>query len=302
MGLFGNNYNRPGPGVSKNEPKPNRFVLYWRLLGRKFWDIMKMNLMFFLPTVLVVLLCAYLTSAMPNGFLGSFLGGLPLVLLSPFYMGLTFVTRNFVREEHAFLWADYIEKAKENVKYAIMHGLITYIVYYLLSVAGNFYTSNMHKMGVVLTVIVLALTLLIFFLFTCMQFYIPLQIVTFDMPLRNIYKNAFIFSISNLPRNFVAFLIVLAVGLLLYIAFALGTVMLLFLLIGLVLAGLLAFAFLSYSVNFLVYPMVEKMMIKPELRRQAIANGTLSEEDPDFTDWDSVRDEDDDDDDDDDDE
>ena len=41
----------------------------------------------------------------------------------------------------------------------------------------------------------LIICFLLSFLFICAQFYIPTMIITFDLGLRQIYKNAFIFAI-----------------------------------------------------------------------------------------------------------
>ena len=47
----------------------------------------------------------------------------------------------------------------------------------------------------------LIICFLLSFLFICAQFYIPTMIITFDLGLRQIYKNAFIFAILGLWRN-----------------------------------------------------------------------------------------------------
>ncbi|WP_417077036.1 YesL family protein, partial [Hominenteromicrobium sp.] len=57
---------------------------------------------------------------------------LPLILLSPFTCGLAYVTRNFAREEHAFVWSDFWDAVKNNWKPALLNGVIVYLAYVIL--------------------------------------------------------------------------------------------------------------------------------------------------------------------------
>lgn len=54
FGLFGN-YDKPGPGVSKDEPKkaaPVRFEILWRKLSK----LIQLNLIYMIPFIVVVAL------------------------------------------------------------------------------------------------------------------------------------------------------------------------------------------------------------------------------------------------------
>ena len=55
MGLFGQNYNAEGPGVSKDAAEKRGFFAFFELYGRKFTSLVKVNLIYFvliLPTLL----------------------------------------------------------------------------------------------------------------------------------------------------------------------------------------------------------------------------------------------------------
>ena len=57
FGFFGfGNYSRPGPGVSKDEPKKPAYIRYFQLMGRKFGKLMQLNLLFLVPVAVVVFL------------------------------------------------------------------------------------------------------------------------------------------------------------------------------------------------------------------------------------------------------
>ena len=59
-GLFSNRYTKTGPGVSKDAPQKNRFFHYFELLGRKFGDICKLNVVFLLSVMPLLLLSVVL--------------------------------------------------------------------------------------------------------------------------------------------------------------------------------------------------------------------------------------------------
>ena len=306
MGFLSNYYNKPGPGVAKDAPKPNRFLLFWQLLGRHFFDFIKLNLLFLIPVVVMGII-AFLVAGATNNL---FLALLPFVLVSPFVGGLTFETRNYAREQHVFILHDFLKQTKENWKKFLINGVLFYIVSMLVIVSIRFYMQSQESLGPVLSVIALAVCLGILYLFLSMEFYVPVQIVTFDMPLKTMYKNGLIFAIAGLWRNLLVIVVlaalVIGMGLLLYLGLALPIL----LLIALLIFVLLLFSFISYLINFTIYPLVDKHMIRPAMKRQLEekrARGELTpEEEADFVDWDSQKendnDYDDDDDDDDDDE
>ncbi|MCH3972025.1 MAG: YesL family protein [Oscillospiraceae bacterium] len=298
MGFFSSHYNRPGPGVSKDEPKENGFIHYWKIYGRHFWDLMKLNMLFSIPAILLLIVFVAIDAKTQNFFLA----GIPLIALSPFMAGLTYETRNFIREEHVFISSDFFSKLKENWKQFLANGIICYFVYEILDVAFRFYGSaqNQKQLGNVMTVIAFAISIAVLFIFTVMQFYIPLQIITFDMKLSQIYKNAGIFAITALGWNFLAFLVSTFCTLFLLMFMWMGQYAPLFLVILVAVAIFFLWSFWSYTVNSLVYPTVDRYMLQPALKKNAAekqggdtAASTEESNLSDFTDWDSVHDDDD---------
>ena len=200
MGLFSINYNKPGPGVAKDAPVKKPFFRFWEVYFRKFFNLIKLNMLFAVPTAICFALC-FLLESFVTGISSSlaFLGQLPLVLLSPFVGGLTFVCRNYAREEHAFILSDFMEATKKNWKQFLLNGIVCYVFYVLMAISINFYSSQMASNSILYIPFIVCI--LLSFLFICAQFYIPVMIVTFDLRLRQIYRNALIFSIIGLWRN-----------------------------------------------------------------------------------------------------
>ena len=105
----------------------NKLLTLWQMavsythleiLLSKFGQLVQLNLIFLIPAIVALVLMAVIF-LFPTHYVLQLPSGdgvvqidawvlyavpLPLILLSPFTAGLTFVTRNFDREEHAFVW------------------------------------------------------------------------------------------------------------------------------------------------------------------------------------------------------
>ena len=55
MAIF-RRYVRPGPGVSKDAVPKRRLVLFFEILARRFFDLIKLNLLFVVPIILDLIL------------------------------------------------------------------------------------------------------------------------------------------------------------------------------------------------------------------------------------------------------
>ena len=139
FGLIGN-YDKPGPGVSKDEPKKAAPVRFFEILWRKLSKLVQLNLIFMIPfAVVVALMVVIFFLPLPHFAFNTSLFGpldlyaiyavpLPLILMAPFSAGMAYVTRNFAREEHAFVWSDFWEAVKNNWKASLLNGIIVYVL------------------------------------------------------------------------------------------------------------------------------------------------------------------------------
>ena len=106
LGLFGN-YDKPGPGVDKDEPKKAAPVRFFEILWRKLSKLVQLNLTFMIPFIVVIaLMVGVFLLPIPHFlYATSFFGvldlyilyavTLPLILLSPFTCGLAYVTVSY---------------------------------------------------------------------------------------------------------------------------------------------------------------------------------------------------------------
>lgn len=270
MGFLGfGNYNKPGPGVSKDEPQKAAPVRFFEIFLRKFWKFLQANLLFAIPAavaaVLVVLL--YIVGPLQYGFqIGTvgirslnliFFCPLPFIFLSPFTAGLTFISRNFSREEHAFVWTDFIKAVKGNVKYFLINGVICYLVFVVMSFSLTYYYGMLNTGWFYYLPMALCLAFVLLFLFA--QYYLPVMFVTFELTFKQAYKNAFIFSALGIGRNIL--LTALTIGFFVGFWFMISNFLLIIVL--LLLFVFILFAFYNYLITFTVYPVIDKYLIQP---------------------------------------
>ncbi|MBQ7040099.1 MAG: DUF624 domain-containing protein, partial [Clostridia bacterium] len=133
---------KEGKGV-KQQKEPALSV-FFGVLQRKFGRFISLNLLYFLtglPT-LIMMGCIGLTllyfhsgrAATSNMFLPLMLIMIPLIgiLSGPATMGVTYVLRNFAREQHAWIMGDMFEKASKNYLQGLIIGVINSGLAFLL--------------------------------------------------------------------------------------------------------------------------------------------------------------------------
>ncbi len=261
MGLFSANYNKPGPGVEKDAPPKPRFFIFFDVLKRKFWHVMKINLMFVLfnlPALFVSFIVAsnFLQKLKIDEGLGDFyvrfflaavMTLIPVITIGPVQAGITYILRNYSREEHSFIWWDFKENFTKNFKQGMIITVIDIVVMYILGIAINFYTSQSGLIYVAATSFVF-LSLIVFLI---MHLYIYPMLVTVHLSIKDLYRNAFIFSILKLLPNvlFLALNMVIA-----YAAFY-------NIIVGLLIYVLILPGFMGLMNNFYVNPIIKKYVV-----------------------------------------
>ncbi|HHW46436.1 MAG TPA: YesL family protein [Clostridiales bacterium] len=272
-GFFGFfDFNKEGPGVSKDQPKKSAFFLYFEILFRKFWGLVTVNLIYciyFIPVLALCLLFINLIGKVTadNALLYLFCFS-PVILLGPANAGITKVTRDFVREEPGFIWSDFHESFKKNWKQSIAVSIFQYIGGVALFGALSFYYNLLQKGGLYVIPFYLAVSLT--FIFIVMQFYLQLMVVTLDLNLKNIFKNAVFLSILALGKNILAILVTLLLVaveiILVYYSLASYAAMLLML----AFTGMLFFALLSYTINSFAFGTIKKFIIDPYYKQNPL--------------------------------
>ena len=276
-GFFGFfDYTKPGKGVDPDEPPKHAFFLFFELFWRKFSRMILFNFLYFLlltPLITFGLLCLLQpglletgNGALSLGFLAPILVDLyaklgvffyvpvaiALIVYGPVTCGYTYVLRNFARQEHAWN-SDFFQKAKENFKQGLFLGLLDAVVlavFFFNMIATV--PGNGHNGALLLTVSRYA-SFIVMVVYLCMRHYTYLLTVTFALNIRQILKNAWIFSVLGLWRNI---LILVVNGALILAAVLIHP------LAELIAVPLFLFSFTGFVSVFTAYPVLKKYMIE----------------------------------------
>ncbi len=235
FGLF--NYEKEGPGIDKNAPKKKAFVVFFETFFRNFWKFITINLVY-----LVV--------------------SLPLVTTGISACGITHVARNTARDKHSFGLSDFFETIKKNWRQALPAGIINVLLTALLVFITSFYYESYSQTENIMSLVGLGLSLSLTLIFLLMKFYMWTLMITFNLTLKQIYKNSFKFVFINLKNNLLCGLSLLAVY-----AIYIAIILLIPYFIVWTLAAVFAIctlpAFRFLLIQYFTFPSIKKFMIDP---------------------------------------
>ncbi len=295
-----NRDNRPDALEEDTTPTLKR---YFKVLGRRFWKLVTLNLMMLPMIIpLLVAIYLYLGSTqtptadtllfsplyganliqptpastllldlfgaqlnIPVYGMGTYIGwGICALFLACTFgwqnIGVTYILRSMVRGEPVFLWSDYFYAIKRNLRPAFFLGLIDFFAIFLLGFDIAFFWGRTGSFMLDVGFFgILALVVLYFF----MRFYLYLMLVTFDLSLRKLFKNALIFSVLGFKRNFMAVLGILAITSICVVLFPLFAMTPLGIAIPLILPFLFYFSFTAFTSAYAAYPIIDRYMIAP---------------------------------------
>lgn len=283
MSLFRPYQYKNRPDLLDNAPVKKGVFRFLELYFRKFWRFLSVNILYFLATLPMLLYVFYTVNGLfadklgnqgillaGLGFLASFFSfipsvlELPLLVLSvllygPLTMGMTYMFRNFAREEHAW-GSDLWSRAWSNAGQGVFFGLLD-LVLTLVFVNGMF--SSVVKAGQTLgygiSIVLSVLSGIAFVIWYFMRHYTYLMAVTVNLNVFRILKNAWLFVVLGFGRNVICGLVTLAC---LVVTFLLNQLLTVF---------TLPFFFYSFSwfcTVFTCYPIVKKYIIVPALEAE----------------------------------
>lgn len=227
MSFFSPDYETPGAGVPENEPQKPGPIRYFIVSGRKFWDMVVLNLLYFLfslPAIAIYTLIGLLFLGNAGDAVGGALAAegmtdiqilelkaaVHIVLSVGFGFlitallgsgapraGLSFVLRNYSREEHAFLWNDFLENTKKNLGKGTVIFLIDVLFTFIICLDIASYGGAGTFWGLIASYI----ALFIFIIYILMHPYIYMILVTFGLKLKAAYKNAFMLTAVKIFQN-----------------------------------------------------------------------------------------------------
>lgn len=256
MGIFFN-YNKPGPGVSKDYYEPPMKV-FFSVFFRKFWKMIVLNLMYMVCTIpLWFLLFLPQTGTVDESRILSQYNAQILVFmyisvigLPIFNTGFAFILRNFSRETHAWVWHDFITKIKDNFKQSFGLLVIDAVITVVALVNISFYSQIASDSMLFLVAKVVAIVA--FLIYFMMHYFIYTIMVTFELKLKYILKNALILTFVKLPRNIAIAALLYVIGAL---VFSMGAGL------GFILSLFIMCIFVNYIVTFNAVSLVDKYLM-----------------------------------------
>lgn len=278
-GIFGFfDYNKPGPGVPKDAPPKSPFIVFFEILQRKFWNLVRVNLMFLVFNIPALILgmfvmLAFFPNILPDAFesadslindtilkfiLLSLMMCVPMITTGPSQAGFTYILRNYTREEHAFIWSDFKENALKNLKQSLIVSTINFVATFviLFSIRAYWILIDVGDLANLPGMIGLAIMVMVFIVFACINIYIYPLMVTFDLNLKQLYKNSLIFAIIKFLPNLG---ILLLNSLIIFLTF--GLIIPFSQIIGFIPYIFLTLSLTGFITNFYAYPKLKKFML-----------------------------------------
>ncbi len=277
MAKFITKDSKPGRGVSKNEPEKRRFFLFFEILFAKFIKLVQLNLIFTIAIIplLIGLFFSFdfnkevtsfndffsmqLFTFAPD-YISLIILALSVFITGPSTAGAVFVLRNMQRREHTWVWSDFWDQFKKNYWKGVSVGALDLVVYVMLYIAFGFYMfvmpTEFAQIGTLMPNLAGGVVILVTIIYTWMHFYLYTMMVTFDLKLKPLFKNSFIFAIAKLPLNILITVIIAAVivgGLYLFVLSPVALATLL---------GICGLSIIGFIVVFSTYPTIDTLMLK----------------------------------------
>ncbi|MGI5898968.1 MAG: DUF624 domain-containing protein [Christensenellales bacterium] len=217
--MMGNFFNRMyyGKGnkgdYTKDDLPDNRWQLFLSMVRLNFGKLVSTNLLFLvfcLPMIVWVgfmnlpIITEYMTQG-DNAMAAQYLqmtiyGMLPcFVIMGPGIAGMTYVTRNMSRDQNIWVWADFWGAVKENWKQALAISALSGLFLILSYIAILFYGEAMAENMIYLLPRTMVMVLFIYW--CAMNFYIWPMMVTYDLKIRALIKNAALIAVARLPQT-----------------------------------------------------------------------------------------------------
>ncbi len=198
MSIFRRNWNKPGPGVEKDEPRKKGLRRFWEVLTRDLADLIKLS-------GLVFLCCLPAIAAFVLLLLGPLGVLVPLLLMAPAALpvggalcAMCYCLSQMLQDEPAFLWHDFKRKFKENFASAAIPGIIC-----ALLITAHSYSLFLYLLGGLAgsPAWMPAVWLFSVLLFAMVCPYYFLQAVYLDLGPTALLKNSLILAFAHLPRS-----------------------------------------------------------------------------------------------------
>ena len=222
MSLF-SKYDEPGRGIPKAPVEKKGFFKFMEIYGRRGWKLVQLNLIYLLALI-------------------------PIVTFGPATAAMTKVCRNWSQERNAFVWEDFWEAFRKNFKQGFIMGLILlFIVGFAVAIPSYSAWAKQTEWMYIPLVICLACCIVFFM----MHFYIYLMIVSTNLSLGKIIKNAFFLVSLGIKNSLWTLVVWIIIGSLVVFTFPISLFI------------IWPFSMICFAGAFNCYPVIRKYVIQP---------------------------------------
>ena len=123
-----------------------------------------------------------------------------IAITGPVQAGLAYVTRNWSRDEHAFIWADFKDAVKDNWKQGLGVSLITSVFPIIIYVGYRFYGEQAAG-GSMFFMVPQMLMLVIGAVWALALVFMYPMLVTYKVTFGQLIKNSIIMAVGRLPQT-----------------------------------------------------------------------------------------------------
>lgn len=283
-------YGKAGKADYTPENLPtNRVQLFFEVLRVRFGGLFGVNLLnvlFLIPAIIwTFMTLMVLMAGAPEGvdqasFQFSYIT-VYLALMVPFLglagvgqPGVTYVLRNWARDQHSFVMSDFKDAVKGNWKHGLAIGLIngasllvTYVCtqyYGQMAMSGTSTTAFLWVIPQTLVVVMCAL-------WWMMNMVIYPMMVTYEMKLGQLIRNSAIMIVARLPWSVLigGLSLAIPVVVLVFVPYGLFIIPILYLLIGFALTGLIHASYANSCFDRFLNPRIEGAEVNMGLRDPA---------------------------------
>ena len=210
-GMFSGKSNRPD--FTPDMMPKNRFELFFEMLKLNLFNLLKVNLMYFVfwipfwiwtwMNLSVLLTYDSVEAFAADGYMMVYALGAALCVMitGPAKCALKYITRNYARDEHVWLWSDFIGAIKaywkQGLALSVLNGLFLFLFVYGLSFYNNMAAATGSYVYLFLQVLLVVLGVM----FLLMNLYAWPMMVTYELKFTQILRNSLVLAIGRLPQS-----------------------------------------------------------------------------------------------------
>ena len=178
-----------------------------------FLNLLKLNLMYFVfwipfwiwTWLNLEMLMQYdsMEAFVQSGYFSVYLIGacLCVAITGPAKAAMKYITRNYARDEHVWLWSDFWSAFKTNWKQGLAMSVLTGVFMFLFFYGLIFYNNMAGATGSTMYLFLQVLLVGMGAIFMMMNLYAWPMMVTYDLKLSQIYRNSLVLALGRLPLS-----------------------------------------------------------------------------------------------------